>query len=64
MLMTQQGPTSKDLADACSEILTDEDRAEIADMPIDEALGYAFSLLIANGVEDPDSYLKDKGILE
>lgn len=57
-------PTSQELAETCSEVLTEEDCAEIAGMAFDEALGYAFTLLIENGIEDPETFLKEKGILE
>lgn len=57
-------PTHEELAHACKEVLSHEDCAELLAMPIDEALGYAFTLLIGSGVEDPEEFLKDKGILE
>ncbi len=57
-------PTSEQLAQACSEVLPAEDCEELAAMPIEEATGYAFTLLLENGVEDPEEYLKSKGILE
>jgi len=60
----KQEPTSAELAEACQEVLTEEDCAEIAGMPFDEALGYAFTLLIENGIEDPEEFLKGKGLLE
>lgn len=55
--------TPKSLAAACADILPAEDCEELAAMPADEALGYAFTLLIENGI-DPESYLRSKGILE
>ena len=57
-------PTSKELADACREVLPGEDCDELAQMSIDDALGHAFTLLIENGVDDPETFLKEKGILE
>ena len=33
-------------------------------MPFDEALGYAFTLIIDAGYDDPEAYLKEKGILQ
>ena len=60
----KQEPTSQELAKVCSEVLSEEDCAEIAGMPFDEALGYVFTLLIENGIEDPETYLKKGGILE
>jgi NifB/MoaA-like Fe-S oxidoreductase len=57
-------PTSEEIAEACQKVLAEEDCAEIAGMPQDEALGYAFTLLIENGIDDPETFLKEKGILE
>lgn len=57
-------PTSKELAEACQEILSEEDCQELAAMDFEEALGYAFTLLIENGIEDPEVFLREKGILE
>lgn len=56
-------PTSAELASACQEVLGEEDRAELAGMDFSEALDYAFTLLIENGV-DPEAFLKEKKILE
>lgn len=56
-------PTPEELADACKEVLTEEDCQELASMEIDDAIGYAFTLLLEAG-EDPDEFLKEKGILE
>ncbi|MEK7095980.1 MAG: hypothetical protein AAB896_01680 [Patescibacteria group bacterium] len=33
-------------------------------MPVDEVIGHLFDALIEAGVEDPEAYLKEKGILE
>ena len=60
----KQEPTSAELAEVCQEVLSKEDCAEIAGMPFDEALRYAFTLLIENGIDDPEKFLKEKGILE
>ncbi len=57
-------PTSEQLANVCGEVLSAEDCEELAIMPMDEALGCAFTLLIENGVEDPEDFLRSKGILE
>lgn len=57
-------PTSEQLAQACTEVLTPKDCEELSAMPMDEALGYAFTLLIENGVDDPESYLRERNILE
>lgn len=58
------GPTAKELAEACKEILTEEDCEDLAAMPIDEAMGYAFTLLIEQGIEDPEQFLRERKILE
>jgi hypothetical protein len=59
-----QEPTSEQLAQACSEVLAEEDCRELTAMPIPDALGYAFTLLLASGIDDPEVYLREKGILE
>lgn len=57
--------TSKELADAlAAEIIGQDEYDEICAMPFDEALGYAFTLIIEAGYEDPEAYLKEKGILQ
>lgn len=56
-------PTAQELADVCKEVLSDEDCQELAVLNFDDAIGYAFTLLLENG-EDPDEFLKSKGILE
>lgn len=55
--------TSVELAQVCTEVLTPEDCAELAEMEFDNALSYAFTLLLEAG-EDPEEFLKEKGILE
>lgn len=57
-------PTLEELVAACQEVIPAEDSKELLTMDFEEALGYAFTLLIENGVEDPESFLKEKGILE
>jgi hypothetical protein len=57
-------PAVSELSQACSEILSEEDLAELSEMPMDEALGYAFTLLLESGVDDPEGYLKEKGVLQ
>lgn len=50
---------------ALEDLLESEDCAELATTDtIEEALGYAFTLLIENGVEDPEALLVNRGILE
>ncbi len=56
--------TVAEIADACREVLDEEICDEIAeqDNP-DDALGLAFTALCEAG-EDPEEYLKEKGVLE
>lgn len=56
-------PTSQQLAEVCSDILPLEDCADLAAMPFDEALGYAYTLLLEQG-EDADTILTQAGIIE
>ena len=56
--------TGESIARACGDTLSIEDCEELAAMPVEEAAGYAFTLLLDNGIEDPEEYLKGKGILE
>ena len=62
--MANQEPTPGKVAEACREVLTEEDCDDIAALPLDEAIGQAFTLLIENGVDDPEAFLKEKDILE
>ena len=57
-------PTSEDLARACSAALDAADCDDLARMPFDEAVGYAYTLLYAAGVDNPEKFPKDQGILE
>ncbi len=59
----EKEPTSQELAKACEGVLSEEDCLELASMEIGEAVGYAFTLLMTNGIEDPEGFLKEKGIL-
>ena len=52
------------LAAACADTLEAEDCADLLTMPADEAWGYAFTLLMEAGIDDPEAYLRDKGLLE
>lgn len=61
--MTNDTSASEALAMACAEVLPMEVCADLASMPADEAMGYACTLLIEQGI-DPDEFLKRKGILE
>lgn len=56
-------PTPQELAEACKDVLAKEDCQELAKMEIGDAIGYVFTLLLQAG-EDPDEFLKEKGILE
>lgn len=56
--------TPKEVADACEEVLDEETCGEIAAQKnLEDALGLAFTALGDAG-EDPETYLKEKGILE
>ncbi len=60
----KQEPTSAELAKVCQEVLPEEECQEIASMELEDALKYSFSLLIKNGIKDPEGFLKEKGILQ
>lgn len=57
-------PSTEELAQALENVLSEEDCEEIAGMGMEDALGYAFTLLLEQGVEDPEAWLKEKGVLE
>ena len=57
-------PSPRDIARACKDTLTPGDCDDIASLPLAQALGYAFTLLIEAGVSDPETYLAAHGILE
>ena len=57
-------PNSIEIAKALDGAVPIEDLHELEGMEMDEALGYAFTLLLENGIEDPEAYLIEKGILE
>lgn len=56
--------TSSELALAVADELPEEVCIAISEADLDEALGIAFEELLNVGVEDPETYLKEKGILE
>lgn len=56
-------PTLDQLISACSGVLPQEDLEDLPSMPLDEAMGYVFTLLSKAGV-DPEEFLKGRGILE
>jgi hypothetical protein len=58
-------PTVAQLVEACRGILSEEALVDLAEIEsFDDALGFAFTALIESGVEDPETFLKEKGILE
>ncbi len=57
-------PTLEELVSACQEVVSEEDCQELLGMEFGDALGYAFTLLLENGIEDPEAFLAEKGILE
>ncbi|MEI6039995.1 MAG: hypothetical protein WCP93_01445 [Candidatus Berkelbacteria bacterium] len=57
-------PTNWELAQALTGVLSITDCAELANMEFDDALGYAITLLYEAGVSDPETLLKNKGILK
>lgn len=60
----EKEPTSQELAETCKEVLDEETCAESEAMEFEEALGFAFTCLIEAGIEDPEEFLIEKGILE
>lgn len=57
-------PRSEAVARACREILEDEDVEMLAATEYQYVIGEAMQLLIANGIDDPETFLKEKGELE
>ena len=60
----EQEPTSQELAEVCKDILDEEACVELGSMEFEEALGFAFTCLIEAGINDPEKFLIEKGILE
>lgn len=56
--------TIKELCEALVNDVPVKDLHELEGMAIDDGLGYAFTLLLENGIDDPEAYLKEKGILQ
>lgn len=53
------------LAKACEEEIGKNEFVELIRMTnFEDALGFAFTILIECGIEDPEQFLKEKGILE
>lgn len=57
-------PTSAQLARACREVLPEGVCHELEIAPLEEALGHAISLLIEQGIRDPEKFLRERGILD
>lgn len=57
-------PTSEELALALSGIVPSEECQEIAGMDLEDGIGYAFTVLLEQGIDDPEAFLREKGILE
>jgi hypothetical protein len=61
----QREPTVTELVEACRGVLPEESLADLARIgSIDDALGFAFTALIEAGIEEPETFLKEKGILQ
>jgi len=56
-------PTTQELVEACREVLSEEDCADLASMEFDDALNNAATMLEEQGI-DWVSFLTEKGILE
>ncbi|UTI65879.1 hypothetical protein NBH00_06600 [Paraconexibacter antarcticus] len=56
--------TTDDVVQACSGCLVQEDLEQMVSLDLEEALGYAFTALMEAGIEDPEAFLREKGILE
>jgi hypothetical protein len=57
-------PRSEELADACKDVITPDDFELLKTTEWEYALSVATSMLIENGVEDHEAFLKEKGFLE
>jgi hypothetical protein len=60
----EKEPTLENLTNACREVLGEEVEELKNCEGMEEALGLCFSLLIENGIDDPEEFLREKGILE
>lgn len=56
--------TSSELALAVADDLPEKICLTISESDLDDALGIAFEELLSVGIEDPEAYLKERGILE
>ncbi len=63
---TPPEPTPKEIADACREVLGEEEilAIEEAEDSNDAAIAQAMSYLQDAGIEDPEAFLIEKGILQ
>jgi hypothetical protein len=57
-------PRSEAVAEACRDVLDDEDVEMLAATEYQYVVGEAMQLLIENDIDDPEAFLKEKGILE
>jgi hypothetical protein len=51
------------LIHACQAILCSDEEDDLRQLSLDEAIGYAFTLLEEAGMSDPESYLRQRGFL-
>lgn len=56
--------TLNELVDKLAGTLGPEDLQDLNQMDLDEAVGYCFTVLLEQGVEDPEALLISLGILE
>lgn len=58
-------PTVANLTEACRELLDKESLEALAECAdFDEAMGLAFTMLIENGIDDPEQFLREMGLIE
>lgn len=58
-------PTIANLAEACRELLDKESLEALAEcIDFDEAIGLALTMLIENGIDDPEQFLREMGLIE
>ena len=51
------------LLEALSSMVDSDHLADIQSMPLEEAIGYTFTLLLEQGIEDPEEWLRQHLIL-
>lgn len=59
-----QEPTVQELLTVVKEHLSEEQLADLAELDFETALGLVFSYLLGSGIDDPEQFLIEKGILE